>query len=74
MHDWRDLYPHTHTHALSRTHIDTTQVRLLWECFSYPDVVLCAMEGPMGQKGMYSWLWTYRGASVRLGPPQPHSW
>ena len=37
--------------------------------FSYPDVVLCVVEGPMGQKGMYSWLWTYSGASVKLSTP-----
>ena len=37
--------------------------------FSYPDVVLCVVEGPMGQKGMYSWLWMYSGASVKLSTP-----
>ena len=44
--------------------------RYVWECLSSPDVVLCATEGLMGQKGMYSWLWTYSGASVLLHSPR----
>lgn len=65
MFDMQDLKSHS-SHTLSHTY----RHRYVWECFSYPDVVLCAVEGPVGQKGMYSWIWKYSGASVLLNSPQ----
>lgn len=66
--DVNDLKSHS-SHTLPHTY----RHRYVWGCFSYPDVVLCAVEGPMGQKGMYSWPRTYSGASVLLNSPQPCS-
>lgn len=34
-----------------------------------PDVGLCRV-GLKGRRRMYFWVWTYRGASVLLGPHQ----